>query len=68
MDKSIRKSLRAALDQQGLSQQDVADRLGISRQAVNNVLSGQRGLLPKSLTDIVAAAGGRLVFVADADG
>ena len=57
MNSEIRTSIREAMSRQGLTQVDLAKRLGISPPALSQVLSGKRGTMPESLMDVLHALG-----------
>ena len=52
-DARIREAIRQAMSEQGMTQQAVADRLGVKQPSVGAVVSGRRGVIPKSLIDIL---------------
>ena len=49
--------MREAMAEQGLSQQNVAEHLGVSRSRVGHLLSGARGRIPQSILDLLDALG-----------
>lgn len=57
VNSEIRTSIREAMSRQGLTQVDLAKRLGISPPALSQVLSGRRGTMPESLMDVLHALG-----------
>ena len=57
MNSKIRTSIREAMSREGLTQVDLAKRLGISPPALSQVLSGKRGTMPESLMDVLHALG-----------
>ncbi len=52
-DARIREAIRQAMSEQGMTQQAVADRLGVKQPSVGAVVSGRRGAIPQSLLDIL---------------
>lgn len=62
-DRQIRLAIKHRLVDLGVSQQDIADKLEVKRQAVSAIVSGKRGLLPKSLLDVLDSLGLDLVAV-----
>lgn len=62
-DRQIRLAIKHRIVDLGITQQEVADRLGIRKQAVSATILGKRGLLPKSLLELLDALGLELVAV-----
>ncbi|MBB5234513.1 helix-turn-helix domain-containing protein [Deinococcus budaensis] len=62
-DQRIRDALRAAMDGSSprVTQQALADRLGVSQPAVAAMLAGRRGQVPQSLIDMLEALGLEIV-------
>lgn len=57
MDAQIRADILSYLEQQSISQVEVAKRIGIAPQSVNRFLKGERGSLPKSMVEVLDALG-----------
>ena len=55
MDARIRADILGHIEQQGISQVEVAKRIGVAPQSVNRFLKGERGSLPKSMVDVLDA-------------
>ena len=62
-DERIRASLKAAMLEQNLNQNQLAERLEISQQAVSAMVRGAKGKIPPSLTQMLDAVGLELVAV-----
>ena len=62
-DRQIRLAIKHRIVDLGITQQEVADRLGVRKQAVSATILGKRGLLPKSLLELLDALGLELVAV-----
>ncbi len=60
-DEQIRTTMRAAMTEQGLTQQQMAERLGIKQASFSEVLSGKYGRVPPSLLRALDALGLELV-------
>ena len=60
-DMQIRRAIRHRMVDLELSQAQLAERMGLSRQNVYHVLRGERGKLPKSLLEMLEALGLELV-------
>ena len=56
-----RRAVREAMAERNLTHQDVADLLGVSRSRVGHLLSGARGRIPESVTELLDALGLELV-------
>ena len=57
MNEQIRVEIRAAMSKQGLTQAELARRLGITPPSLAQVLSGKRGVMPESLMGVLHALG-----------
>lgn len=57
MDKEIRQEIRVEMARRGVSQRELARRLGVTPSALSQVVSGTRGTIPQSLLDVLAALG-----------
>jgi transcriptional regulator with XRE-family HTH domain len=57
----IREEVRVALVRQRVSQGELADRVGLSRQHVSALLTGHRGKLPEAWERILDGLGLELV-------
>lgn len=53
MDRKLRRAIRRYLRGEHTSQAELAGRLGMSPQYLNDVLTGRRAKLPKSLTHVL---------------
>lgn len=68
----LRKSMSVALrildilDERGLSQQDLANKLGVKRQQVNKILKGQENLTFETIDKLERVLGIELVQVVEA--
>lgn len=60
-DNEIREAILEHMQRRNITKADVARKLGISHQAVSGVLNGQRGMIPSSLSNVLAAVGLQLV-------
>jgi transcriptional regulator with XRE-family HTH domain len=54
-DSRIRKEIENAMRQKGMSQAELARRLGVKAQSIHPILKGARGKQPQSLLDILDA-------------
>lgn len=54
-DEKIRSEIERVMREKRFSQVEIANRLGISRSAVNQLLSGERGTIPNSLLALLDA-------------
>lgn len=54
-DEKIRAGIRSVMSKRGISQAELARRLGITAQSLNQVIGGARAGLPKSLTAVLDA-------------
>lgn len=64
-DKKIKTNIQHAREKRSLSQEEMADRLGISRQAYMRIESGETTLIHKQLQEIADQCGisiGKLMF------
>jgi len=67
----LRKSMSVALrvldilDERGLNQQDLADRMKVTRQHVNKVLKGQENMTFETIDKLESALGIELIQVVD---
>lgn len=52
-DARIREAIRQAMSEQGVTQQAIANRLGVKQPSVSAVVSGSRGIIPQSLVNIL---------------
>ena len=57
VDQRIRDRIRTEMTAQGLTQAELARRLGIRPPSLSQVLSGPRGKVPQSLLDVLDALG-----------
>jgi transcriptional regulator with XRE-family HTH domain len=57
VDQRIRDRIRAEMTAQGLTQVELARRLGIRPPSLSQVLSGSRGRVPQSLLDVLDELG-----------
>lgn len=57
MNERIRARVRQEMTRQGLSQRELARRLGISPPALSQILSGKYGAIPESLLDLLGGLG-----------
>lgn len=57
VDQRIRDRIRAEMTAQGLTQAELARRLGIRPPSLSQVLSGSRGKVPQSLLDVLNELG-----------
>ena len=56
IDRKVRLELDSLMSKEGLTQVDIAEKMEKSRQIVNSVISGRRGLIPANLREILDAA------------
>lgn len=69
----IRKSVKVALkvlevlDEKNMSQSELAEKLGVSRQQVSKIVKGQENLTLETITRLEKALGVELVCVVDAE-
>ena len=61
MTDRIRQAIRIAMLRQQVSQTELADRVGLSRQHVNHLLTGHRGRLPDGWEKLLGGLGLELV-------
>jgi len=64
----IRVQIREEMNRQGITQAELARRLGIKPPSLAQVLSGKRGTMPESLMDVLEALGLELVAVPTGEG
>ncbi|WP_019587573.1 helix-turn-helix domain-containing protein [Deinococcus apachensis] len=64
----IRVQIREEMNRQGVTQAELARRLGIKPPSLAQVLSGKRGTMPDSLMDVLDALGLELVAVPRKEG
>ena len=64
MDRHIRQVIENRMDEQGISNSDLSRTMGVSRQAIGQLINGQRGTIPDSLIDLLDALGLELVVQA----
>ncbi len=57
VDQHIRHRIRAEMAAQGLTQVELARRLGIRPPSLSQILSGSRGKVPQSLLDVLNELG-----------
>ena len=62
-DDRIRAAILEHMREQQVTRADLARQLGVTHQAVSNVLSGRSGFIPKSLENIITALGLQLVIL-----
>lgn len=55
VDEEIRGRIRQEMGRKGLTQRDLAKRLGVSPPALSQIISGKRGTMPDSLLDVLNA-------------
>ena len=67
MNERIRARVRQEMTRQGITQHELARRLGIKQPSVAQLLSGKRGTVPESLLDLLGALGLTLDVVKLAD-
>lgn len=60
-NEEIREAVLEHMQRQGLTKADVARRLGVTHQAVSNILSGRSARVPASLEKLLAEVGLQLV-------
>ncbi len=48
-DEQVRLAMREAMNEKGLTQQDLADMLGVKQPSVAQLISGKYGAIPQSL-------------------
>lgn len=61
MDDHIRKALLGAMSKQGISQAELARRMGVQPQSITKLLSGDRGKVPQSVLRALDTLGLELV-------
>ena len=64
-DKKLGKILRAERDSARLSQQDMADRLGLTKMTISHWENGNRSIKASSLKDYCAVLGITVQYVFD---
>ena len=64
-DKKLGESLRAERDSARLSQQDMADRLGLTKMTISHWENGNRSIKASSLKDYCAVLGITVQYVFD---
>lgn len=57
MDVKIRQAIKEKMAGNGITAADLARELDISHQAVSQIISGDRGKIPKSLMDVLSKLG-----------
>lgn len=63
MDKQIRSVIEKELEAQGLSQSKLAEKIGMTRSAVNQIMTGRRGKIPVTLEAVLNGLGLHLAVV-----
>jgi predicted transcriptional regulator len=56
-DNAIRRAVVEEMARQGITQTALAERMGVTRSHVSQMLSGYRGKVPESLVELLAALG-----------
>ncbi|SMB89244.1 XRE family transcriptional regulator [Deinococcus hopiensis] len=56
-DHEIRAAIRKAIQAQKVTQNELAQRLGVKQPSVADLLSGRRGRVPQSLVDLLEVLG-----------
>ena len=67
MDERIRARVRQEMTRQGVTQSELARRLGIKQPSLSQILGGKYGAVPQSLLDVLAALGLTLDVVKTGD-
>ncbi len=57
VNERIRIRIREAMNMQGVTQAELARRLGVKPPSLAQILSGKRGTMPESLMDVLHALG-----------
>lgn len=57
MTEHIREEVRVAMIRQGVTQTDLAEKVGLTRQHVSNLLTGHRGKLPDAWEKLLDGLG-----------
>lgn len=57
VNERIRARVRQEMTRQGLTQHELARRLGVKQPSIAQLLSGKRGTMPESLLDLLGALG-----------
>jgi antitoxin component HigA of HigAB toxin-antitoxin module len=63
MNDRIKAAIRTVLEERGITQEELAQKLGIKQPSVAQVLSSRRAKVPQSLLDILEALDLELVVV-----
>jgi predicted transcriptional regulator len=56
-DNAIRRAVVEEMTRQGMTQTALAEKLGVTRSHVSQMLSGYRGKVPESLVELLTALG-----------
>jgi transcriptional regulator with XRE-family HTH domain len=65
MNEHIRQAIRIEMARRNLRQKELAERAGVSKQYLSQVLSGKAGNVPDSWEKILGSLGLRLVVTRD---
>ena len=68
MNSEVREAVKAALGQKGMSQAELARRLGMERGNLNRLLQGKSGQVPEVWQKVLDELGLKLVAVPDEPG
>lgn len=63
MNDHIREEVRVTMLRQRVTQTELAERLGLSRQHINHLLTGHRGNLPEAWEKVLDSLGLELTVV-----
>lgn len=67
VNERIRLRVRDEMTRQGITQAELARRLGVKQPSIAQIMSGKRGTIPQSLMDMLEALGLTLEAVALAE-
>lgn len=63
MDDKIRQIIEKEMNTQGLNQSKLAEKIGMTRSAVNQIMTGRRGKIPVTLEAVLNGLGLHLAVV-----
>lgn len=63
MDDKIRLIIEKEMNTQGLNQSKLAEKIGMTRSAVNQIMTGRRGKIPVTLEAVLNGLGLHLAVV-----
>lgn len=64
-NRELKRAIKGHMAQNEIPQKELAERLGVSRSAISNALTGNKSLLTSTAVKILDALGLKLVVVKD---